>query len=121
MIGKAHPSPAASAPLVRARIAELQAALNGGLPRHPDAKAKLERALTGLAGLAFEAGRAFERQQWGETLAEIPGEAREAHAAGLWQALQACEGAGSVQEVKDRLMAISIHVAPVWKREGGGG
>lgn len=107
--------------LVRSKIARLMAALSGKLPAHPDAPAKLERSLTELADMAFNTGREFERLQWAQALADIPHAAREAHARGLYQGLEAINMARSLDEARDIIMAISIQIAPVHLRSPGGG
>lgn len=106
-------SPVVHSPLVRAKIARLIEALRGHLPAHPNAPAMLESSLTGIAGLAFQAGRDFERRQLAGALEAVPADAREAHARGLWQGLEAVQQARSLDEARDIIMAISIHVAPV--------
>ncbi|MGY6663379.1 MAG: hypothetical protein ACXIVO_13775 [Glycocaulis sp.] len=107
-----RPSPVTHSPLVRAKIDLVMEALRGQLPAHPQAPAMLERSLTALAGLAFQAGRDFERSQLAEALEPIPADARAAHARGLYQGLEAVNQARTLDEARDIIMAISVHVAP---------
>lgn len=105
---------------VEEKVRALLAALAGHLPRHPGSKAKLERSLNALAGMGFEAGRAFEREQWDADLADIPHEARDAHARGLWQGLEAVNRARTLDEARDIIMAITIQTSPMHLRQSSG-
>lgn len=99
-------------PSVQRNIEQLLAGIGGSLPRHPDARAKFTRLLESLAIASFEAGADFTRRQWEQTAQAIPKDAHDSYAAGVIQALQIADDSACIEEVRDRVLAHAVFVAP---------
>lgn len=100
------------APSVQRNIEQLLAGIGGSLPRHPDARAKFTRLLESLAIASFEAGADYTRRQWDQARQAIPADVHDSYAAGVIQALQIAEDSASIEEVRDRVLAHALFVAP---------
>ena len=78
--------------------------------------AQLKARLNALIAAAVAAGEDSLRRQWDQTLDALPAEARDAYAAGIWQAIliaqEVRDRGGTAQEIVDRLMASSLFAAP---------
>lgn len=107
-----HAQAALASPSVAKRIYELERALGGSLPSHADARAKFRRLLEALAIASFEAGADFTRRQWDQAAQAIPACSHDAYAAGVIQALQIAQESASIEEVRDRVLAHAVFVAP---------